>query len=77
MKILFLLIKIRIKKILCVKRVGIKMHKFVVTYEIPPMIGELTVDINAKDEDEALYIARNFLPRAAKVHGAKPKYYTI
>ncbi|MDM5430762.1 hypothetical protein [Bacillus mycoides] len=53
------------------------MHKFVVTYEIPPMIGELTVDINAKDEDEALYIARNFLPRAAKVHGAKPKYYTI
>ncbi|WP_269481592.1 hypothetical protein [Bacillus mycoides] len=53
------------------------MHKFVVTYEIPPMIGELTVDLNAKDEAEALYIARCFLPRAATVRGAKPKYYTI
>ncbi|WP_180232500.1 hypothetical protein [Bacillus thuringiensis] len=53
------------------------MHKFVVTYEIPPMIGELTVDLNAKDEDEALYIARFFLPRSAKVRGAKSKYYTI
>ncbi|MGH1093273.1 hypothetical protein [Bacillus thuringiensis] len=53
------------------------MHKFVVSYEIPPMQGTLNVDINAKDEDEALYIARNFLPRAAKVRGAKPKHYTI
>jgi hypothetical protein len=65
------------KKILNVKRVDIEMHKFVVTYEIPPMIGELTVDIKAKDEDEALYIARCFLPRAATVRGAKSKYYTI
>lgn len=74
LKMLFVLIKRRIKKSLYAKRVGIKMHKFVVTYEIPPMIGELTVDIKAKDEDEALYIARYFLPRAAKVCGARLKY---
>ncbi|WP_179862998.1 MULTISPECIES: hypothetical protein [Bacillus] len=49
------------------------MYPFVVTYEIPPMIGKLDVDINAKDKHEALYIVRNFLPRAAIVCGAKPK----
>ncbi|EMA6344858.1 hypothetical protein U3450_003914 [Bacillus cytotoxicus] len=49
------------------------MYLFVVTYEIPPMIGELNVDINAKDEHEALYLVRNFLPRAAVVRGAQPK----
>lgn len=65
------------KRISNVKRVGIKMHKFVVTYEIPPMIGKLTVDIKAKDKDEALYIARCFLPCAATVRGAKLKYLVI
>ncbi|WP_180230931.1 hypothetical protein [Bacillus wiedmannii] len=53
------------------------MYPFVVTYELPPMEGTLNVDINAKDEHEALYIVRNFLYRAAIVHGAKPKYYQI
>ncbi|HHX7185459.1 TPA: hypothetical protein ACVG9F_005207 [Bacillus paranthracis] len=53
------------------------MHTFVVTYELPPMEGTLNVDINAKDEYEALYIVRNFLYRAAIVHGAKPKCYQI
>ncbi|AST05397.1 hypothetical protein BT10792_33940 (plasmid) [Bacillus thuringiensis] len=47
------------------------MYTFVVTYELPPMEGTLNVDINAKDEHEALYIVRNFLYRAAIVHGAK------
>lgn len=60
-----------------VKRVDIEMHTFVVTYELPPMDGTLNVDINAKDEYEALYIVRNFLYRAAIVHGAKPKNYQI
>lgn len=60
-----------------VKRVDIDMHTFVVTYELPPMEGTLNVDINAKDEHEALYIVRNFLYRAAIVHGAKLKNYQI
>ncbi|MGH0578779.1 hypothetical protein [Bacillus pacificus] len=55
----------------------IDMHTFVVTYELPPMEGTLNVDINAKDEHEALYIVRNFLYRAAIVHGAKLKNYQI
>lgn len=53
------------------------MHTFVVTYEIPPMIGELDVDVDAKDKYEALYIVRNLLPRAARVRGVKPKGNTI
>lgn len=70
-------IKKRIKKILIARKAVIDMYKFVITYEIPPMQGTLNVDINAKDADEALYIARNFLPRAATVRGAKPKYFQI
>ncbi|MCP1285353.1 hypothetical protein NK358_27420 [Bacillus sp. S0635] len=53
------------------------MYKFVVTYELPPMDGELTVEINAKDEHEALYLVRCFLTRGAIVHDAKRKHYTI
>lgn len=60
-----------------VKRADIDMYTFVITYELPPMEGTLNVDINAKDEHEALYIVRNFLYRAAIVHGAKQKYYQI
>ncbi|MHA2920783.1 hypothetical protein [Bacillus cereus] len=60
-----------------VKQADIDMYTFVVTYELPPMEGTLNIDINAKDEHEALYIVRNFLYRAAIVHGAKPKYYQI
>ncbi|MFY0127891.1 hypothetical protein [Bacillus cytotoxicus] len=51
------------------------MYLFVVTYEIPPMIGELNVDINAKDEHEALYLVRNFLPRV--IRSGVVKRYTI
>ncbi|GAB6669683.1 hypothetical protein bcgnr5416_47420 [Bacillus cereus] len=53
------------------------MYKFVVTYELPPMDGELTVEINAKDKHEALYIVRNFLYHGAIVHDAKRKHNTI
>ncbi|HDR7795339.1 TPA: hypothetical protein QCY19_004010 [Bacillus luti] len=49
------------------------MYKFVVTYELPPVEGILDVDVNAKDEHEALYIVRNFLYRAAIVRGVKLK----
>lgn len=66
-------IKKRMKKISFVKKAVINMYPFVVTYELPPMEGTLTVDINAKDKHEALYIVRNFLTRAAIVHGAEPK----
>ncbi|MDZ5607052.1 hypothetical protein U2I54_08065 [Bacillus pseudomycoides] len=53
------------------------MYPFIVSYEIPPMHGTLNVDVNAKDEHEALYIVRNFLPRAAEVRDIKPKWNTI
>ncbi|HDR3524234.1 TPA: hypothetical protein QCX63_002482 [Bacillus pacificus] len=53
------------------------MYQFTVNYELPPIEGTLNVDINAKDEHEALYIVRNFLYRAAIVRGVKQKHYQI
>ncbi|MFI8709965.1 hypothetical protein ACIGHG_23635 [Bacillus sp. NPDC077411] len=50
------------------------MYPFIVYYEIPPMSGIMNVEINAKDEDEALYLVRNFLTRGAVVQGAARKF---
>ncbi|EOO65497.1 hypothetical protein ACQVPJ_26315 [Bacillus mycoides] len=43
------------------------MYPFVVDYEIPPMQGVLSVDVNAKDEYEARYIVSSFLTPGAKI----------